>query len=281
MRALLSLAVVSCVACAGCSDKPDPITEDRWELIWEDDFGGPEGQSPDPAKWTFDIGRGADGWGNQELQYYTDRPDNVSLDGDGFLRIVARREAFEGAEWTSARIKTQGLASFTYGRIEARIKLPAGNGLWPAFWMLGDDIETLGWPLCGEIDVMEARGRLPGEVTGAIHGPGYSAGRAVWGKFMFPEGEDFTDFHTYRVDWDPEHLTWYVDDRFVFTAHPGMVEGAWVLDHDFFLLLNLAVGGTFDVPPDADTPDVATMAVDWVRVYQRRVQIPDPDDDPI
>lgn len=281
MRALIPVVLASCVACAGCSDGPDPLTGERWELVWEDEFRGAEGQSPDASKWTYDLGRGEGGWGNQELQHYTDRPENVSLDGDGFLRITARREAFEEAQWTSARLKTQGLASFAYGRIEARILLPAGNGLWPAFWMLGDDIDTLGWPLCGEIDVMEGRGRLPGEVTGAIHGPGYSGGGAVSGKFAFPEGQDVTDFHVYRVDWDPEHITWYVDEQLVFTAHPGMVEGPWVLDHDFFLLLNLAVGGTFDVPPDATTPDVATMAVDWVRVYERAAPIADPDDDPI
>lgn len=279
MRPLLLAASIVGLG-AACTEASDPITDDRWELIFEDEFRGPEGDPPDPSIWTYDIGRGNDGWGNQELQYYTDRPENVALDGDGFLRIVARRESFEGAEWTSARIKTQGLQSFTYGRFEARILLPAGNGLWPAFWMLGDTIETLGWPLCGEIDIMEARGRLPNEVTGAIHGPGYSAGRALSGTFRFPEGEDFTGFHVYRIDWDPEHITWYVDDRLVFTAHPGMVEGAWVLDHSFFLLLNLAVGGTFDVAPDGTTPDVATMAIDWVRVYERRLPIPDPDDEP-
>ncbi len=261
----------------GCTSETPDLTGERWDLVWEDEFRGDAGTAPDPATWTYDIGRGQDGWGNAELQHYTDRPENVALDGDGFLRIVARREAFEGAEWTSARIKTQGLQTFTYGRIEARILLPAGRGLWPAFWMLGADIETLGWPLCGEIDVMEAKGRIPGESSGAIHGPGYSGGGALSGTYEFPEGQDITDFHVYRVDWDPEHITWYVDDQLVFTAHPGKVQGPWVLDHDFFLILNVAVGGIFDGPPDENTADVNTMAVDWVRVYERRTPIPDPD----
>jgi beta-glucanase (GH16 family) len=262
---------------AGCTPENVDLSGERWELVWEDDFRGEAGSPPDAATWTYDIGRGDNGWGNSELQHYTDRPENVSLDGDGFLRIVARREAFEGAEWTSARIKTQGLKTFTYGRLEARILLPAGRGLWPAFWMLGADIETLGWPTCGEIDIMEAKGRLPDESSGAIHGPGYSGGGALGGTYDFPEGESITDFHVYRVDWDPEHITWYVDDNLVFTAHPGMVRGAWVLDHEFFLILNVAVGGIFDGPPDEATPDSNLMAIDWVRYYERRLPIPDPD----
>ncbi len=124
---------------------------------------------------------------------------------------------------------------------------------------------------------MEAKGRIPGESSGAIHGPGYSGGGALSGTYEFPEGQDITDFHVYRVDWDPEHITWYVDDQLVFTAHPGKVQGPWVLDHEFFLILNVAVGGIFDGPPDENTADVNTMAVDWVRVYERRTPIPDPD----
>ena len=276
MRALC-LAALATTTLAGCTPAEDPITEERWELVWEDDFKGDEGSLPDDDVGTYDIGRGTDGWGNAELQHYTNRPENVRLTGSGFLEIVARREAYEDATWTSARLKTQGLKTFTYGRIEARILLPQGNGLWPAFWMLGADIEQLGWPTCGEIDIMEARGRLPAEASGAIHGPGYSGGGSVHGTYTFPEGQDITDFHVYRVDWDPEHISWYVDDQLVFTAHPGDVVGPWVMDHEFFLLLNLAVGGTFDVPPDDDTPDVNVMAIDWVRVYERKVPFEDPD----
>ena len=274
MRAILLTAVLL----ASCGAEEDPITGERWDLVWEDEFKGSAGSPPNPDFWTFDLGNGKGGWGNAELQYYTDRPENVALDGDGFLRIVARREAYEGSDWTSARIKTQGLFTTSYGRIEARILLPAGTGLWPAFWMLGSDIEELGWPLCGEIDIMEAKGRLPDESSGAIHGPGYSGGGAHFGTRAFPDGQSIdSDFHVYRIDWDPEHITWYVDDQLLFTAHPGDVTGPWVLDHDFFLILNVAVGGIFDGPPDATTPDVNTMAVDWVRVYERKVPFVDPD----
>ena len=143
MRAILLTAVLL----ASCGAEEDPITGERWDLVWEDEFKGSAGSPPNPDFWTFDLGNGEGGWGNAELQYYTDRPENVALDGDGFLRIVARREAYEGSDWTSARIKTQGLFTTSYGRIEARILLPAGTGLWPAFWMLGSDIEELGWPL--------------------------------------------------------------------------------------------------------------------------------------
>jgi len=275
----LTLALASLAALAGCTGpQEDPITDQRWDLVWEDEFKGEAGAPPNPEHWTFDLGTGDNGWGNSELQHYTDRPENVSLDGDGFLRIVARRESFEDSDWTSARIKTQGLFTTTYGRVEARILLPAGQGLWPAFWMLGADIEDVGWPTCGEIDIMEAKGRLPDESSGAVHGPGYSGGGALFGTYAFPEGQAIdTDFHVYRVDWDPEHITWYVDGNLVFTGHPGDVVGPWVLDHEFFLILNLAVGGIFDGPPDQTTPDENLMAVDWVRVYERRVPFEDPD----
>ncbi len=262
--ALLALA-------AGCIS--DPNEGQTWQLVWEDDFNGAVGQPPDPTVWTLETGRGPadDGWGNQELQVYTDQPENVDLDGNGFLRIRARRE---GDGWTSARLKTQGGRSFGYGRIEARINVPAGQGLWPAFWMLGDDIVDVPWPNCGEIDILEVRGQEPDVVFGTIHGPGYSGADSVGALYKRQEGPFSGDFHVFAVEWDPGHIAWYVDDTLYHAATPASLppDTAWVFDHEFFLLLNLAVGGTFLGPgggPDDTTPDVAVMGVDYVRFYER------------
>lgn len=269
------LLVIGGLLLAACTPEPDPLTEERWEMVWNDEFQG-EG-APNPDNWVHDIGTGENGWGNNELQYYTDRADNVRLNGDGFLIITGKREAFEGQPWTSARLKTQGTFDFLYGRVEARIKLPVGTGLWPAFWMLGSNIDEVSWPTCGEIDIMENFGRTATEIDGTIHGPGFSAGNAFGGPYEFPEGQDITGFHVYRVDWDPEHIAWYVNDELYFTAHPGNVVGPWVLDTPMFLLLNLAIGGNPVEDPDETTPDTNEMVVDWVRVYQRKAPLPDPD----
>jgi beta-glucanase (GH16 family) len=272
MRAAITAALAALVG--GCVGGPDPLLEERWALVWEDEFRGDAGASPDPTKWTFDIG--GDGWGNAQLEFNTDRPENAALDGDGFLRINARREAYEGNTWTSARLKTQGLFATTYGRIEARILLPKGKGFWPAFWTLGTDIDEVSWPRCGEIDIMEARGDRPTEILGTIHGPGYSGGASFSGDIALPADADIATFHTYRIDWDPQHIAWYVDDVLYHTAHPGHVRGPWVFDKDFFLIMNLAVGGTFLPNPDETTPDVGLMVVDWVRVYERRLPLEAP-----
>lgn len=266
---VLSLAV-------GCTSASNPLEGERWELYWEDEFKGEAGASPNPDHWDFDIG--GEGWGNEQLEFNTDRPENVALDGNGFLRIHALREQYEGNAWTSARIKTKDKFEFTYGRVEAKILLPEGMGFWPAFWMLGANIEERGWPLCGEIDILEARGNKPREVHGSLHGPGYSGGEPITSTYNFPEeSTGISDFHTYRIDWDPDHIAWYVDDQLYQTAHPGDASGAWAFDQDFFLLLNLAVGGVFLPNPDATTPDTGLMAVDWVRVYKRKTPLPDPD----
>lgn len=260
----------------GCIDDGVDLTGERWDLVWRDEFRGAADSSPDPEKWAFDVGTGVSGWGNNELQYYTDRTDNARLNGEGFLIITGKREAYEGQEWTSARLKTQETFEFAYGRVEARIKLPSGTGLWPAFWMLGNDIDDVSWPSCGEIDIMENFAYTDGAISGTIHGPGYSAGESFGAEYEFPEGEDITGFHTYRVDWDPEHIAWYVDDVLYHTATPGDVVGPWVMDHPFFMLLNLAIGGNPVTAPDDTTPDTNEMAVDWVRVYQRIDPIADP-----
>lgn len=266
---------------SGCAEDGLDLTGERWDLVWRDEFRGDDNVSPDSTRWGYDIGNGDGGWGNNEHQYYTDRVDNARQNGEGFLIITGRRERYVGDDgeeyaWTSARLKTQDTFSFAYGRVEARIKLPAGAGLWPAMWMLGSDIEEVPWPGCGEIDIMENFAYTTGAVSGTIHGPGYSGGASFGGDYAFPEGEDITGFHVYRLEWDPDHIAWYVDDVLYHTAHPGSVVGPWVFDHPFFLMLNLAIGGNPVVGPDDTTPDTNEMVVDWVRVYQRIDPIDDP-----
>jgi beta-glucanase (GH16 family) len=260
--------LIGITACSPPDAKP-------WTLRWVEQFNGPEGSEPDPSTWVHDVG--GDGWGNSQLEYNTDRTDNVDLDGNGFLRITARREAYEDNSWTSGRLTTHGLESFAYGRIEARILLPAGKGLWPAFWMLGQDFADVGWPTCGEIDILELRGETPNELLGTVHGPGYSGGSSV-GQTWVTEQDLTDDFHIYAVEWDPRHISWWLDDALIGTVHPGDLPAGtpWVFDHDFFILLNLAVGGNFLEEPDETTPDVAVMGVDYVKVFERTEPLYDP-----
>lgn len=247
---------------ARCGEEPVEL-----RLAWQEDFDGPAGQSPDPGSWRFDIGTD---WGNAQLEYDTDRPQNVSLDGEGHLAITARRESYEGQEYTSGRITTRALFEQAYGRFSARIRLPVGRGIWPAFWLLGSDFETVGWPRCGEIDIMEYRGQEPNVVLGTVHGPGYSGGSSVGGIYRL-QGEGFhEDFHIFSIEWSPDRITWLVDDvRFQTVTPENLPRGTeWVFDHPFFLILNVAVGGHFVGPPDASTVFPQTMLVDWVRVYK-------------
>ncbi len=241
-----------------------------WTLVWADDFDGPAGERPDPAKWGYDVGGG--GWGNNELQHYTDRADNAAMDGEGHLIITARQEAFEGNTATSARLLTRDIFEFTYGRAEARLKLPRGAGLWPAFWMLGADYPTVGWPECGEIDIMEYRGQTTDVVHGSLHGPGFFGGNPITDAHFLEPGQSFdAEFHTFAVEWDPGRVAWFVDGQLFNLATTGQVPagGRWVFDHPFFLILNMAVGGDFVGPPSADTPFPAELVVDYVRVYER------------
>ncbi|MEO8396224.1 MAG: family 16 glycosylhydrolase, partial [Chloroflexota bacterium] len=244
----------------------------QWTLAWSDEFEGAAGTPVDSANWTPEIG--GDGWGNGEFEYYTDRPENASLDGDGNLAIVARQEKIPGSQcfygnclYTSARLITQGHQAFTYGRIEARIKIPRGQGMWPAFWMLGTDIDQVGWPNSGEIDIMENIGKEPQIVHGTIHGPGYSGGSGITAAYTGTE--DFADdFHVYAIDWDPTAIRWYVDGKLYSTVSVNDLHGRkWVYDHDFFILLNVAVGGQWPGAVDTTTQFPQTMLVDYVRVY--------------
>lgn len=262
----------------------------RWKLVWSDEFDGPDGSAPDSAWWTYDVGVGGDGWGNRELEYYTNRPDNISIQG-GNLVITARHETFSGPEdpgsagqqashgaatvtreYTSARIKTQGLFSQEYGRFEARIRIPAGQGMWPAFWMLGVDINRVHWPACGEVDVMENIGKEPSTVHGSLHGPGPGGAGTddMTAGFTLPHGQRFSDgFHVFAVEWEPGVIRFYVDNSLYFTGTPrGMPHGTgWVFDHPFFLLLNLAIGGNWPGNPNSSTQFPQQMLVDYVRVY--------------
>lgn len=253
----------------------------EWKLVWSDEFDGAAGTAVDERRWSHDIGDGCTsgncGWGNQEKEWYTSERANAALTGDGMLAIVARRATTKGAcyygpcRYTSAKVKTAGKERVRFGRVEARIRLPTGQGLWPAFWMLGDDISSVGWPASGELDIMEHHGSMPGNVSSAMHGPGYNGDSAIW-RAHTPAGANFTaGFHRYAVEWDSTVVRFFVDEteHFTVTRHDVEARGRWVFDHPFYIILNLAVGGTFDGDPKSDAILPATMLVDYVRVYQR------------
>jgi len=249
-----------------CDNSLDPEVP-SWQLVWQDEFEGPQDQSPDSTKWTYDIGTD---WGNAQLEYDTDRPENVSLDGDGNLVITARRESYMGQPFTSARIKTQGLFEQAYGRFEARIKLPYGPGIWPAFWLLGSGVETVGWPQCGEIDIMEFRGQQTNLINGTVHGPGYSGGSSVTKTYGFQNDRFDKDFHLFAVEWGEAYIRFYVDDVLYQEIKPEDLPGQWVFDKPFFIILNVAVGGNYVGFPTSQTPFPQTMLVDYVRVYKEQ-----------
>lgn len=255
-------------ACEKDGDRNLPNRE--YTLVWSDEFNGEEGESIDSTKWSFDIGRGDNGWGNAELQYYTDRAENVSLDGDGNLAIVALSEAFGGASFTSGRLKTKDLYTTQYGRIEARIKLPYGPGVWPAFWMLGSNIDDVSWPQCGEIDIMEAKGQQPSIIYGTVHGPGYSAGESISQLYNLGNQRFDADFHVFAIEWGENYIDFFLDDFLYHKVRPEDVPGEWVYNNDFYLLLNVAIGGGFVGFPNVDTPFPQRMLVDYVRIYQEQ-----------
>lgn len=245
-------------------------------LIWSDEFDGAAGSAPDASKWKNDVG--GQGWGNDELQYYTDGAANTFLDGQGHLVIEGRRENPAGYQchygtctYTSGRLISAGRFSHTYGRYEARMKVPAGTGTWPAFWMLGDDIAAHPWPASGEIDVMEHVGQEPGTLHGSAHGPEYSGTRSVTRPYTLPGDGALSDgFHTYAVDWGPDTISWSVDGRtYGRMERSELGDKPWVFDKPYFLLLNLAIGGVWPGPPDASTAFPLRLEVDYVRVYDR------------
>jgi beta-glucanase (GH16 family) len=244
----------------------------KWPLAWSDEFDGAAGSQPGSATWMYDIGGG--GWGNNERQFYTNDAANARLDGKGNLLLTVR--ASDGSlachygpcDYTSARVLTKGRFEIQYGRIEARIRVPGGFGLWPAFWMLGNDIDQVSWPKSGEIDIMEFVGRRPNVVLGTIHGPGYS-GSSSFGAEIDLGKPVADDFHVFAVEWRPDHIAWFLDGVQYQEAGPADVApNAWVFDHPFFLLLNVAVGGSLGGPVDPQMALPQSMAIDYVRLYQ-------------
>jgi beta-glucanase (GH16 family) len=243
------------------------LAERSYTLVWSDEFNGEAGASPNSEYWNFNIGTGQNGWGNQELQYYTDRPSNVSMNGSGQLVITARREAMGGMPFTSARINTMEKFEHAYGRVEARIQNPYGPGLWPAFWMLGSNFGEVGWPQSGEIDIMEMRGQQPSVIHGSLHGPGYSGGNPISGSYGLPNGRFDADFYLYAVEWTPDRIDFFVNETLYNRVSKKDVPGEWVFDQPFFLILNVAVGGNYVGFPVDETPFPQQMKVDYVRVY--------------
>ena len=240
-----------------------------WALVWSDSFDGPVGTVPDPEVWVPDVG--GDGWGNEQLEYDTDRAENASLDGEGRLVITAIAEAYEGRAYTSARLTTKGTYSHGYGRYEADLQLPAGQGLWPAFWLLGTDIDTVGWPDCGEVDILEQKGEDPDTSYATVHGPGYSGSGGLSADYSLRDGTFADGVHTFAVDLDPDSVAFWVDDARVQVLHPGDLPSntEWVFDTEWFMILNLAVGGFFVEEPSDPSVFPATLIVDEVRVYER------------
>jgi beta-glucanase (GH16 family) len=264
---------VVCACATAQTTTPGPAAS-QWALVWSDEFNRPNGSAVDATKWVSETG--GNGWGNDELEYYTSRPQNA-YQRDGNLVIKVLQEKYTGADgvtrnYTSARLKTLGKFSQAYGRFEARIKIPRGQGIWPAFWMLGDDIDKSGWPTCGEIDIMENIGKEPALVHGTIHGPGYSGADGIGAPYALSSGKPIADdFHVFAVEWEPNAIRFYVDEHLYATRTPGDLPPGtkWVYDHPFFMLLNVAVGGGWPGSPDASSVFPQEMLVDYVRVFRR------------
>ncbi|MFF3935106.1 family 16 glycosylhydrolase, partial [Streptomyces phaeofaciens] len=278
LASLLAFASLSTGLAQGASPAPaEPSTRTVAEaraaaVTFSDEFDGPAGSAVDGSKWQIETG---DNVNNHERQYYTAGNRNAALDGQGHLAITARRENpgnyqcwYGRCEYTSARLNTAGRFTTTYGRVEARMKIPRGQGMWPAFWMLGNDIGQVGWPNSGEIDVMENVGFEPSTVHGTLHGPGYSGSGGIGAGYSLPGGQAFADaFHTFAVDWSPNAITWSVDGTVYQRRTPADLGGRqWVFDKPFFLILNLAVGGYWPGDPDGGTAFPQQLLVDYVRV---------------
>jgi beta-glucanase (GH16 family) len=282
--ATVSILLVAC----SVDEKQKVITKTK--LVMSDEFN--TNGAPNPLIWAYDIGTGPlnVGWGNNELQFYTNRTENVVVK-DGYLIITALKESYQGAGYTSARLKTRNLFEKKYGRFEARIKMPQGKGMFPAFWMLGSNFceaqsfdannnvicdsskpnyeaDNVLWPQSGEIDIMEYIGSKPTQVFGTVHGPGYSAGEGKTKTYTLPNNRFDTDFHIFGIEWDENYINFYVDDVLYNQITPAKVKGDWVFNNSFYLLLNLAVGGNLAGAPNSETVFPQTMMVDYVRVYE-------------
>ena len=283
IRGMRWFALSVLLGCAACAANTPTVstTTGSWIQVWSDEFAGPAGARIDTTKWRFDLGDGCAngncGWGNKEKEYYRDASENIALNGQGQLQIVARIAPPPGGltcyygpcRYTSAKITTQHKEYFAPGRVEARIKLSRGQGLWPAFWLLGKSFPP--WPDCGELDVMENKGSAPTRTSSSVHGPGYFGNTPITHVQTFARGSSADAFHTYAVEWDSLHIRFFVDDTVHYAVTRSEVEahGRWVFDQPFFVILNLAVGGHFDGDPQSDAIFPATMLVDYVRVYRR------------
>ena len=254
------------------ADADDDAAIPGWTLTWSDEFDGPDGSAVDPTKWTHDVG--GTGWGNDELEYYTDGTQNAVVEG-GYLVITATPDgasqytcSYGTCRYTSARLKSEGLFAQQYGRFEARVEMPTGQGLWPAVWMLGANIDTVSWPACGEIDFMETIGSDITTNHGSLHAPGWNP----TGTLSHPDAGTFAEgFHTFAVEWEAGTVGFYVDDQLYETQTQADVPsgGTWEFDQPFFLIMNTAVGGQWPGAPDSTTTFPQTMKVDWVRVYKK------------
>ena len=271
---LASAAVLPAQADAGqaATGQAGPEPKAAAAVTFSDTFDGAAGSAVNSSKWQIETG---DNVNNHERQYYTSGANNAALDGQGHLVITARRENpnnyqcwYGRCEYTSARLNTAGKFTTTYGRVEARLKVPRGQGMWPAFWMLGNDIGQVGWPNSGEIDIMENVGFEPSTVHGTLHGPGYSGSGGIGGAYSLPGGQAFADaFHTFAIDWSPDAVTWSVDGNVYQRRTPADLGGRqWVFNKPFFLILNLAVGGYWPGDPDGSTSFPQQLVVDEVKV---------------
>lgn len=274
---------VTILSCGGAPlSQPGDAGPPTWRLVWSDEFSGAAGTSPDSLKWSPDVGDGCEfgncGTGSAEKQYYTNAPENGSLNGTGQLAIIARRavsglRCYYGAcQYTSAKLTTRGKMGALPGRVEARIRLPTGQGLWPAFALLGSSFPATPRPWCGELDIMESHGSDPRSIISAMHGPGYFNVNYAGRKYVPESGGTLTDdYHVFAVEWNAERILFFVDGALHFTLARTEVErgGPWVFDRSFFLILSVAVGGSFDGDPVSDAIFPATMLVDYVHVYVR------------
>ncbi|MGB3607953.1 MAG: glycoside hydrolase family 16 protein [Psychroserpens sp.] len=274
------LCVLAMPLLLGCNLDETQEVAQSFDLIMADEFET-EGVL-DPALWSYEIGNGSDqgipGWGNNELQYYTDRTENVKVE-NGQLVITARQESLLGSNYTSGRIITRGKFEQQYGRFEARIRLPYGKGIWPAFWLLGNDCDENPWPQCGEIDIMEYLGDAPTVAFGSAHGPGYNAGNAISKEYELENDRFDTGYHVFGIEWGPNFINYYIDGDLYQSITPDTVAeeaiidgnpintGEWVFNRPFFIIINMAVGGNLPGAPNAETVFPQRMYVDYVRVY--------------
>lgn len=269
MKTSFALVLLMTAAFTACSTAP------RGKLLWFDEFNQTAGTAPSSKHWVYDIGHGPGGWGNNEWQYYSDDLANASIvddpeatDGKA-LALTARKSA--DGKFTSARVKTFGVHSILFGRIEARVKVPKGQGLWPAVWMLGENLDDVKWPQCGEIDILEVLGHDPKKLYGTLHGPGYSGTDPRGGWHTLEQGSFADAYHVVAVEWEPTRIRWFVDGLQYHQVEPKDVPaGQWVFDKGpHYLILNLAVGGNWPGYPDETTTFPQSFLIDYVRVYAR------------